>query len=204
MVPSEMFGDPAKMAQLMAMIGALGRPQKIITTEACLDFLASSSAVKPGLYGSTGYCMGGQTSLIAAGAFPNRFAVNASFHGGRLATDEPDSPHNFASAMTGYVYVAGAVQDQFFDLLLSRATAVMTNVPGPQWELRLAGAPVRQVIFWVPQSGSIGMGVSILTYNGQVQFGLITDTALVPDPDQVICRFGTEFENLLLHVLMTA
>jgi len=115
MVPSEMFGDPAKMAQLMAMIGALGRPQKIITTEACLDFLASSSAVKPGLYGSTGYCMGGQTSLIAAGAFPNRFAVNASFHGGRLATDEPDSPHNFASAMTGYVYVAGAVQDQFFD-----------------------------------------------------------------------------------------
>jgi len=106
--------------------------------------------------------------------------------------------------MAGLGHAPRVVQDQFFDLLLSRATAVMTNVPGPQWELRLAGAPVRQVIFWVPQSGSIGMGVSILTYNGQVQFGLITDTALVPDPDQVICRFGTEFENLLLHVLMTA
>jgi WS/DGAT/MGAT family acyltransferase len=96
------------------------------------------------------------------------------------------------------------VQDQVFDMLLSRATAVMTNVPGPQWELRLAGSAVRQVIFWVPQSGGIGMGVSILTYNGQVQFGLITDAALVPDPEEVIGRFGAEFEKLLLHVLMTA
>ena len=78
------------------------------------------------------------------------------------------------------------VQDQLFDLLLSRASAVMTNVPGPQHELKLAGAPIRQIIFWVPQSGSIGMGVSILTYNGHVQFGLITDAALVPDPEDVM------------------
>jgi WS/DGAT/MGAT family acyltransferase len=106
--------------------------------------------------------------------------------------------------MAGLGHTPHMVQDQFFDLLLSRATAVMTNVPGPQWELRLAGSAVRQVIFWVPQSGSIGMGVSILTYNGQVQFGLMTDAALVPDPDQVISRFGGEFEKLLLHVLMTA
>jgi WS/DGAT/MGAT family acyltransferase len=106
--------------------------------------------------------------------------------------------------MAGLGHAPRLVQDQLFDLILSRATAVMTNVPGPQWELRLAGAPVRQVIFWVPQSGGIGMGVSILTYNGQVQFGLMSDTALLADPDQVICRFATEFENLLLHVLMTA
>jgi WS/DGAT/MGAT family acyltransferase len=96
------------------------------------------------------------------------------------------------------------VQEQMFDLLLGRATAVMTNVPGPQWQLRIAGAAIRQVIFWVPQSGPIGMGVSILTYNGQVQFGLITDVALVPDPEDVVQRFGSEFEKLLLHVLMTA
>ena len=115
MVPTELFGDQEKMAKLMALIGALGRPQKIITTQACLDFLAASPAVRPGLYGSTGYCMGGQTSLIAAGAFPNRFAVNASFHGGRLATDDSDSPDHFAGSMTSYVYVAGAVQDEYFD-----------------------------------------------------------------------------------------
>jgi hypothetical protein len=95
------------------------------------------------------------------------------------------------------------VQDQLFDLLLSRASAVMTNVPGPQHALKLAGAPIRQIIFWVPQSGSIGMGVSILTYNGHVQFGLITDAALVPDPEDVVGRFASEFEKLLLHVLMS-
>ena len=106
--------------------------------------------------------------------------------------------------MEGLGYTPKLVQEQMFDMLLSRATAVMTNVPGPQWELRLAGHPVRQVIFWVPQSGPVGMGVSILTYNGQVQFGLITDAALVPDPDAIIGRFAGEFEKLLLHVLMTA
>jgi diacylglycerol O-acyltransferase len=95
------------------------------------------------------------------------------------------------------------VQERLFDLLLSRASAVMTNVPGPQSELRLAGAPIRQVIFWVPQSGNIGMGVSILTYNGHVQFGLITDAARVPDPEQIVGRFNAEFERLLLQVLMS-
>jgi diacylglycerol O-acyltransferase len=95
------------------------------------------------------------------------------------------------------------VQERLFDLLLSRASAVMTNVPGPQSELRLAGAPIRQAIFWVPQSGNIGMGVSILTYNGHVQFGLITDAARVPDPEQIVGRFNAEFERLLLQVLMS-
>jgi len=103
----------------------------------------------------------------------------------------------------GLGHTPQVVQDQLFDLLLSRATAVMTNVPGPQRALTLAGTPIRQIVFWVPQSGSIGMGVSILTYNGHVQFGLVTDAALVPDPEQIIGRFGAEFEKLLLHVLMS-
>lgn len=103
----------------------------------------------------------------------------------------------------GLGYAPRLVQEQMFDLLLGRATAVMTNVPGPQWELRLAGAPIREVIFWVPQSGPIGMGVSILTYNGKVQFGLIADADLVPDPDLVVAGFAQQFERLLLHVLMS-
>jgi diacylglycerol O-acyltransferase len=93
-------------------------------------------------------------------------------------------------------------QDRLFDLLLSRASAVMTNVPGPRQPLFLGGAPMRQLMFWVPQSGNIGMGVSILSFNGQVHFGLITDAALVPDPEQIIRRFAPEFERLLYHVLM--
>ena len=94
------------------------------------------------------------------------------------------------------------LQDRLFDLLLSRATAVMTNVPGPQKPLYLGGATIDQMMFWVPQSGEIGMGVSLLSFNNQVQLGLITDAALTPDPDEIVKYFQPEFEQLLYHVLM--
>jgi WS/DGAT/MGAT family acyltransferase len=93
-------------------------------------------------------------------------------------------------------------QQEMLDLLASKATAVMTNVPGPQQPLFLAGARLAQIMFWVPQSGDIGMGVSILSYAGGVQFGLITDAGMVPDPERVIAGFRPEFERLLLTVLM--
>jgi diacylglycerol O-acyltransferase len=95
-----------------------------------------------------------------------------------------------------------ALQELLLDLLANKATAVMTNVPGPQKLLYLAGARLANLMFWVPQSGDIGMGVSILSYNGGVQFGLITDAAMVPDPEQVIGYFRPELERLLLTVLM--
>jgi WS/DGAT/MGAT family acyltransferase len=94
------------------------------------------------------------------------------------------------------------VQQQVLDLLANKATAVMTNVPGPSQALYLAGAKLREPLFWVPQSGDIGMGVSILSYDGKVQFGLITDKGLVPDPERIVGRFAHEFEKLLLLVLM--
>ncbi len=104
--------------------------------------------------------------------------------------------------LTALGYAPQLMRDRLFDLLLHRATAVMTNVPGPQWQLRLAGAGVRQVIFWVPQSGDIGLGVSILSYNGDVQFGLMADAELLPAPSEVVERFAPELETLLLQVLM--
>jgi len=55
----------------------------------------------------------------------------------------------------------------------------------------------------VPQSGDIGMGVSIISYGGIVQFGLVTDEGLCPDPDRIAARFGEEFEKLLLVTLMS-
>jgi WS/DGAT/MGAT family acyltransferase len=99
-------------------------------------------------------------------------------------------------------FLPRAVQQEMLDLLANKATAVVTNVPGPQQPLYLAGARLGQIMFWVPQSGDIGMGVSILSYNGGVQFGLITDAARVPDPEQVIAGFRPEFERLLLTVMM--
>ena len=95
-----------------------------------------------------------------------------------------------------------AVQTLALELLSRKATAVATNVPGPQQPLFLAGCTVREMMFWVPQTGSIGLGVSILSYNGRVHFGLIADAKLIPDPDAVIRRFGPEFDKLLYLALM--
>lgn len=99
-------------------------------------------------------------------------------------------------------YAPKLVQDALFDLLATRATAVMTNVPGPQYPLYLAGSRLKQIMFWVPQSGNIGMGVSILSFDGKVQFGLITDAEMVPDPQEIIDRFAPEFEKLVYFALM--
>jgi len=99
-------------------------------------------------------------------------------------------------------YLPKIVQDELFDLLASRSTAVMTNMPGPTEPLRVAGSTVKENLFWVPQSADIGMGVSIFSYAGQVQFGLITDAALTPDPEAVVSRFPEEFERYLYYVLL--
>ena len=94
------------------------------------------------------------------------------------------------------------LQDTLLSILARNATAVMTNVPGPQQPLYLAGGRIESLMFWVPQSGDIGMGVSIISYDGAVQFGVITDRGLCPDPERVIARFGAEFEKLVLTTLM--
>ena len=82
------------------------------------------------------------------------------------------------------------LQELALELFSRKATAVATNVPGPQQPLYMAGCRLREMMFWVPQTGSIGVGVSIMSYNGRVHFGLIADAKLIPDPDAVIRRFG--------------
>ena len=92
-------------------------------TRALLDYLAAQADVQPGPIGTTGYCMGGLMSLTAAGTFTDRIAAAASFHGGRLATDAPESPHLLAPKMRARVYVAGAIEDAMFpDAMKQRLT----------------------------------------------------------------------------------
>jgi hypothetical protein len=94
------------------------------------------------------------------------------------------------------------LQDVILGLFAKKATAVMTNVPGPAVTLKFCGSTLRQNMFWVPASGDIGVGVSILSYGGGVQFGLITDQRLCPQPQDIIDRFEPEFERLLYLTLM--
>ena len=72
--------------------------------------------------------MGGLMSLTAAGTYPDQVVAAASFHGGRLATDAPDSPHRLASKMKARVYVAGAIEDASFpDDMKARLAEALTS-----------------------------------------------------------------------------
>ncbi len=99
-------------------------------------------------------------------------------------------------------YSTKPVQDAILGLFAKKATAVMTNVPGPLKPLRFCGATLKQTIFWVPASGDIGLGVSLFSYGGGVQFALMADQRLCPQPQAIADRFGAEFESLLLLGLM--
>jgi len=106
----------------------------------------------------------------------------------------------------GMLAVAGLLikpaQDALLHLFSRKTTAVMTNVPGPREKLRICGSTIEESLFWVPQSGTVGLGVSILSYGGGVQFGIVSDAVLCPDPQQIIDRFEPEFAKLSLVTLM--
>ncbi|MDB5858627.1 MAG: diacylglycerol O-acyltransferase [Ramlibacter sp.] len=93
-------------------------------------------------------------------------------------------------------------QDALLHLFGRKTTAVMTNVPGPRDKVKFLGSTLEQAMFWVPASGDIGLGVSILSYGGGVQFGVITDTAMCPRPQDIIDQFAPEFERLAWLTLM--
>jgi carboxymethylenebutenolidase len=78
---------------------------------AYLAWLAGSPFVADGPVALTGYCMGARLSLLTAGTYPDRVAAAAGFHGGRLATDAPDSPHLVAERITGELYFGHADED---------------------------------------------------------------------------------------------
>ena len=106
----------------------------------------------------------------------------------------------------GLLSVAGLMikpaQDAMLSLFGRKTTAVMTNVPGPATKLKVCGSTLEQTMFWVPQTGTVGLGVSILSYGGGVQFGVIADTTLCPDPQKIIDQFEPEFSRLLTLTLM--
>lgn len=89
-----------------------------------------------------------------------------------------------------------AVSRALIDFLANKCTAVVTNVPGPQRDLLLAGRAVRGLVFWVPQRADIGLGISILSYAGKVQVGIIADSELVPDAGDLVGAFEQEFQAL--------
>lgn len=110
MVPVEVFKTDyrAVIGPLMATTGNAPTARDTVAFLAALD---ARSDVAGAHVGVVGFCMGGGMALTAAGTFPDRVTAAASFHGGRLATDEPDSPHRLASQIKAELYIAGADND---------------------------------------------------------------------------------------------
>jgi carboxymethylenebutenolidase len=109
------FEDKEAMERIMAMVRSYTGDMVVRDAGAFVDYLDSRPEKTPGGIGTTGYCMGGRLSLIAAGALGGRIAAAASFHGGNIAKeDDPGSPHHKAGAIKATVYVAGAIEDQSF------------------------------------------------------------------------------------------
>ena len=89
------------------------------------------------------------------------------------------------------------VEDRLISFFTDKASLVVTNVPGPRQRLHLAGAPVTGVLVWAPCSGSLGMTVSIFSYDGDVTAGFMADTALVDDPGRLVRAYEDALHELL-------
>ena len=110
--PRTAFDGDKTRAQLMALRDGTPQEMTIRDSEAFLDALAAQGIGGP--VGVVGYCMGGARALNAAAAYPDRVAAAASFHGGNLASDAPDSPHHKAASIKARVYVGVAGVDRSF------------------------------------------------------------------------------------------
>ncbi len=134
---ASVFGDETERKRLFSMIGGLTADKITSDARAFFDYLAARPEVSGERFGVCGYCMGGRISLTVAGRVPDRVAAAASFHGGGLVTDTPDSPHLLAHRMNATVYVGGAKDDASF-----------TTDHAEQLDKALTAAGVRHTIEW--------------------------------------------------------
>lgn len=113
-----------------------------------------------------------------------------------------------AQATLGLLSLVGSlpapVEEFALTLFSAKASLVASNLRGPSEQLSFAGSPVTEVMFWVPQSGSIGTGVSMFSYCGRVQFGVTSDRDLITKPVRLIEELVAEFERLVYLALLGA
>lgn len=134
------FGDPAQRNRLFSMMKAITPDVMAADAAAFLGYLAARPEVAGDRFGTTGYCMGGRTSLTVAGRVPDRVAAAMSFHGGGLAVaDDPDSPHLLADRIRAAVYIGAAEDDPSY-----------TPEQSELLDAALTAAGVPHVIEWYP------------------------------------------------------
>ena len=85
-----------------------------------------------------------------------------------------------------------AAQNAWVDAFAGKATAIVTNVSGPRYRIQLAGTPVAGMAGWVPVTGPLGLGLSIVSYAGQLSVGLASDARLLPDHNRLLALLDEE------------
>lgn len=134
------FGDAAERNRLFAMMKTITPEVMATDARAFFDYLVARPEVAGERFGTTGYCMGGRTSLVVAGRVPERVAAAMSFHGGGLAADgDPGSPHLLADRITAAVYVGAAENDPSY-----------TPEQSEKLDAALTAAGVEHIIEWYP------------------------------------------------------
>ena len=108
----------------------------------------------------------------------------------------PDPYINFG-LLSSIGYLPPGIAKKAAALFGNKASGVLTNVPGPRQPLYFAGKQIDKFMFWVPRSGHIGLGISILSYNNKVIVGISSDEGLMPDPEVLLEGFEDEFNHLL-------
>jgi carboxymethylenebutenolidase len=110
--PNPDFNDPAMRSTLMGLMNALTPQTAVTDADAFIPWLDNQAAVsRKRKMATTGYCMGGSFTLRTAAAFPDRIGAGATFHGGGLVTDKPDSPHLLIPKIKAHYLMAIAEND---------------------------------------------------------------------------------------------
>jgi len=108
----------------------------------------------------------------------------------------PDAFINFG-LLNAMGLLPANISKRMAHLFGNKASGVLTNVPGPKQPLYFAGKKINNIMFWVPRSGMVGLGISIFSYDGKVTVGIASDEGLMPDPEVLLEGFEEEFNHLL-------
>ncbi len=108
----------------------------------------------------------------------------------------PDAMVNFGLLST-VGFMPPKIAKRLARYFSNKASGILTNVPGPREPLYFAGSKIKNIMFWVPRAGDVGLGVSILSYNGNVCVGIATDEGLMPDGEALLEGFEDELAHLM-------
>jgi WS/DGAT/MGAT family acyltransferase len=192
---------------ISVLAGALGRYLEVrgdsvtgLTLRAAVPLNLRSSASAPPVLGNQFGLVFVELPVGIAHPLERLYTVHATM---RRLKSSPQAWVTFG-LLTSVGSLPDVVEESAIELLSAKASLVASNLPGPSKPLHLAGAAVSELLFWVPQTGSIGVGVSILTYCERVQLGVIADRCLIPDPRALVDAMAREFERLVFLVLLGA